>query len=389
MRIRCEKIHDFILFLLIWISFSLNAQYLGFPGGVILRWILPIVLVFFTILGNKGKITYPPMFLIMFTVAILPSIFNSINLSTSVEKVISFILIIYSCYIFFTYSISRIKLDKYLKIYANIVIIYQILNVIFIIGGNGMDNGRAVGITTNANTLGIYSNIAFWTSYFLFISSISSFKKLIYIVLCFSSVYTTILSGSRTAFIVLILNLLLVVIVKFRKSKFFIPFLLILFIFVYIVMTGKISFLRIIALDRLVEEGTNRGELWDMGIKTWKQCSLFGCGYGISAQINIFEKGLAFHNSYLSLLVECGLFGILIIILAISNIIKKMFFYSKIVLHHYNINSFVIATFIVLNIAITAWGESFLFAVGSTEGFSFWFLISWLLAYMKMDDKYL
>ena len=55
----------------------------------------------------------------------------------------------------------------------------------------------------------------------------------------------------------------------------------------YCMLTGKLAFLNITALNRLTEEGgTDRGELWEYGINIWRQHPIFGCGYQVSNMLN-------------------------------------------------------------------------------------------------------
>jgi hypothetical protein len=49
---------------------------------------------------------------------------------------------------------------------------------------------------------------------------------------------------------------------------------------------------------------------------------------------------------------------------------------------------FCIAFIMMVSLLVAAWSESFMFAVGSTEGFTFWFLLAWLRAYIQNMDGY-
>ena len=179
------------------------------------------------------------------------------------------------------------------------------------------------------------------------------------------------------------LNILISIIILFRKSPFFVVYILVAVLVSYLVLSGTFNnVLNITALDRLLKEGgTSRDNLWIPAIDLWKQHEVFGVGYTVSGIYNPVETGMAFHNSYISFLTECGLWGCLI--LGSGMII----FLKKIVLTLNRKNSdgeFLIAVIMGLNIMIAAWSESFMFAVGSTEGFTFWFLVAWIAAYMKL-----
>ena len=276
-------------------------------------------------------------------------------------------------------------MEYYFKILVVVLIIYQVLNLLFIITGQNYDTGRARGITTNANTLGVYANLAYWAVVYMLGKDKGQLKKLFWFLLLLTTVIASIASGSRTAFVVLILNILITIIICFRKSPFFFLYIGLAVLAVYLVLSGKFVSLNITALNRLLEEGgTSRDQLWDAAISVWKEHQIFGVGYTVSNYYNPVEPGMAFHNSYISFLVECGLWGMITLVLGfvpyIKNIIKTM------IIHINNDISreYCFVVIMLLNLAIAAWSESFMFAVGSTEGFAFWFLVAWILAYLKL-----
>ena len=110
---------------------------------------------------------------------------------------------------------------------------------------------------------------------------------------------------------------------------------------------------------------------------------MFGCGYCVSNQVNYVLKGMQFHNSYLSFLIECGIWGTVMLGTGFVCFICTVLQSIKRCLINLSFQPFVFVCLIIFDIALTAYGESFLFAVGSTEGFAFWFLIAWALAFIK------
>ena len=375
---------DIFVFLMIFIYFTLNARYLNFPGSHILRWIFPIVLVLVTMFYQKCVIK-PTAFLCFFSIAVFPSIIGGIDPKTSFLKFLAFILILYGSYIFFMGN-SVIYVEHYFHIFAIVVIFFQLLNVFFTVTGIGYDSGRATGITTNANTLGIYSNIAFWAAVYMLNRLQRTYLKIIYFIIAGTTVYTALASGSRSAFIVIALNLFFVGIIKYRHSSTIIFYIIGVGLTVYLLLNGKLDFLHLSALERLAEQGTDRGDLWKVGLSIWRQYQTFGCGYTVSNQINSVVLGMQFHNSYLSYLIECGTWGVIVLGFGFGGFGMKVLKNIKNCTDDFSFHPFLFACFIVLDLALTAYGESFLFAVGSTEGFTFWFLIAWILAYINQHN---
>ena len=386
-KIKLNKIYILFAFLMIWVYFSLNARYINIPGSHLLRWIFPGCLVIIAIIQSNGRIAFPPLLFLFFSIAVLPSIVLCDYKSTAFVKYLSWIFILYGCYIFFRSLKEKQSLNDCFKILIIVLLIFQILNVIFVVAGINNDSGRALGITTNANTLGVYANLGYWAALYVVRNTNKKFFEFIGFILIFSAIICSIASGSRTAFIVLLLNILLTIIIRFKYSPFLPVILLVAGVFIYNLLDGRFIHLNITALNRLLSEGgTARGDLWDAAIQVWEQHQTFGVGYTVSNFYNPLEPGMAFHNSYISFLVECGIWGCIFlgtgIILLIGKIVKKILFNSIIIS-----KEFTFAMVMCINLAIAAWSESFIFAVGSTVGFKFWFLLAWIIAYTKLRNS--
>lgn len=385
-KISVRKIYTVLVLLTIWVYFSLNSRYFNLPASHLLRWIFPFMLVFFSILENRWKVPVPPSAFIFFSLGVIPSIFLSDYKGEALVKYLSWIFIFYSSYIYFMNLKDVKQEEKNIQILTAVLIIYQILNFIFVAIGINYDTGRALGITTNANTLGVYATLAYWASIYMIQKAKGKLLKGLYSILLVTTIFTSVASGSRTAFVILVLNLLLTVIFRFRKSPFLIFYIIVLGVITYFVLTGGVKSLNILALNRLLEEGgTSRDDLWNAAISLWRQHKIVGVGYTVSNIYNPIEPGMAFHNSYISFLVECGICGVVglgsWLILFVGKTIKTVIGKRK------NVSiEFLIAIIMACNLMIAAWSESFMFAVGSTEGFTFWFLIAWIIAYIKIIE---
>lgn len=381
------SIEKIIFAVTVWIFLSLNARMFNFGIYYILRWLLPVFLVLITAIRNQGKIAAPPALIFAFIVATVPSLLNSSEVMTSFSKMVSFVLIIYSFFIFFMGKNTQEEREVFLEILLALILLFQVLNLLFCITGAGLESsGRYSGFTTNANTMGIYSNLAFWAAYYFYKKTIGLFR-LIFLTLDIASVVLALLSGSRSAFVMILLNCIIAVYLNVNSIILRIVVTIIIITILYFMFSGKMTFLQIDALERLLsDEGMTRGEIWNNGIAVWKENPIFGCGYRISKlyNTNVGTEGMDFHNSYLSLLAEVGIWGTSIIVISIIPVIIKTIreFFSN--TNSRNRYSIIIAAFMCLSLIINAWSESFLFSVGSTEAFCFWVVFTWILAYFKM-----
>ncbi len=387
MQIR-EKRNYFLFGAMVWIFLSLNAVYFNFSFYAILRWILPVLL-FFVAVNKKGQAYFPPMIVITFIFAVLPSLINSVAVVTSVLKAVSFLLVVYCLYTYFMQTKEEGNILNVMEIFMALVLIFQVLNIIFVILGlNNPGDGRAKGFTTNANTLGVYSNITIWASYYFLKKNNKAFPQFCFLLIMVLSIYTALESGSKMAFILAIVNLIVIFFIQVKSSLARGVVIICALMFVILLLSGSLYFLNITALNRLMEEGgTTRGDLWEEGLAVWRKFKYVGCGYKTSGRYNIAEKGMEFHNSYLTLLIEVGLIGTALIALGvigeINNIIKMLF--DK--LRRFEFDLSMAAFFIFVSMMVNAWSESFLFSMGSTEAFCFWMIFVWLMVYTKNIEK--
>ncbi len=382
---------DKIIFAItVYVFLSLNAKDLRLPAPELFRWILPMVLVFVAVIKREGRLALPPMLIILFVFALAPSFLDTPNFKDSLMKAISFIWIVYGCYIYFWACKDCNELGELFKILCAILLLFQGLSVLYILigrGGGGSD-GRYNGFLTNSNTLGIYSNLALCAAVY-WVKRTKGFCKGFFVVMIILAVWLSIMSGSRSALIMVMINIIVFVFLQAKTTWAKILTLIIVVTLVALLFTGNLTFLKIKALDRLLEEGGSRDELWDYGLNVWKRFPIFGCGYRQSKVYNLLpgNEGMDFHNSYLSLLIEVGVWGVFVILLAIlPNIINVGKYNIKEVKHNKD-SCFIVATMMAISLMVNAWSESFMFSVGSTEAFAFWMLFVWLMSYLKKGDK--
>ncbi len=382
-----KAFQNILFFITIWIFFSLNSRYFRIPYSDILRWVfLGLLIVVSFIFNRKHSLNFPPI-LFFFVIAVGPSIFMGINIKDSLIKALSYIVVVWGGYICFRSLDSKDDMDLYLKMMMFIMIAFELQSVFIVLTGKGYNGDRMEGVTTNPNTLGIYSNLSFLASFYWF-RKFDGIKKTVFLLLMLTSAYTVIASASRTAFVTLAINIVVAWFVSFKKGSMKLLILIPVAAFLIILWGGSAQKLGITALDRLLNqnEGTTRGELWDKGIMIWKRYPVFGCGYNQSVWLNFDENGFnsPFHNSYLSFLAEVGVWGVVVLgFKFLNNIIDIVKGFIDEVKYNFKVSGFVICFMMIVELLIAAWSESFLFAVGSTEACTFWMLFTWALVYLE------
>ncbi len=360
------------LFLMtVFVFIMLDSRY-AIPYNTILRWICPGLLLFFSFgsLVHKHISGYANKYYWIVLLAFGISTVNSINMSYSIERIVSFILITSSFYYYFTLVSVNGSLVKSISVFGCLYIIYGVLNFIFLQWGMS----RPYGITGNANSFGHWANITFIFS--LYFYQVKERRKWIYLLFMIMSAICTILSASRTATLILLMNILFVLWTNIRKgSAIFLVLGAIIAIFGMGLADGLLQ--QIPGVARILERsgiGEDRELLWDYGMQLISQKPWIGWGYGVSISLNHI-KGLAFHNSYLTIAIEAGVIGFIsVIVLLLSVIYRGMLLYRA--THLFEIK---VMLLLVVDRLVAFVGESSMISVGSAEGFFFWGVITWIV----------
>lgn len=366
---------------------SLDSRF-RIPGATILRWVMPAGLLAFSLLMRKGKMVLPmnALYYVVVVLFCLASLY-SISKVYSLMRMVSFVLITTAFYNYFSLCNDREEMLEELKIFGICFIVYGVLNAIFL----GDTSCRASGITGNPNSLGIWSNISFLSALVFYISTNKKWVKISMLLVMGAAIMTAVLSGSRTYTITIVMNLFVAVLL-FQKEMPAIWKILGAIIIVLCTPYAMDIISRLPGIQRLQEKGFGRGELWEEGLRLWRQKPLFGWGYGVSAMLNTPEYitgteeliyGLSFHNSYLVVLMETGVVGIALVALLILTQVWNLL---KTYLQFRDRRSAVVLM-IMITMLLCFWGCAAMTSVGSTEGFYFWGVFIWLMVYKGMPEK--
>lgn len=381
------KTEKTIFFIMMWVFYSLNSRYLQVPFAHILRWAFLAALIFCVLAIEEVPIKEPPKLVVLYLIAVLPSVLFSIDKVESLVKILSLVIVVWGTYIYFDTREGKKDLETALKSIMWIMVLFEVQSVVCLMLGLG-NGDRATGVTTNPNTLGIYSNVALLSAFYLLTKNTGKKGKWFYIFIIISSAVTAIMSGSRTALVTLLLNLTLISFLRIKSLLWRVAFVIAVGTFGVLLITGKLGDFGLPALQKLLEGEITRGKLWDNAIKTWKQFPIFGCGYTVSEFYNILPgeelQRYDFHNSFLTILAEIGVWGSLILGVSVFWVVNGTWRSTE---GKGKVAVSQIAFLMFVELLIAAWSESFLFAVGSTEACTFWILISWMIAYKKKTKE--
>ncbi|MCR5665025.1 MAG: O-antigen ligase family protein [Oscillospiraceae bacterium] len=363
------------LFVIVLTMYFIMDTIIRFPYKSVLRWVFPAMLLLAAGLENGKRFVLLPnaayLFMLMyFAVTIL---LCSPVRYYSTQRLISLVLVVGMHATYYSLLRNRHRLDRAVVYIGMISVAYGIVNFLFL--GRTV-SGRSVGITGNANSLGHEANISLLFSIYFFAKSRRR-DKLIWILLMLTNTVSAFLSGSRTAFVLLVINYLYFFLEVSQIRRKWMPTTIAILLLLTGFLLPREILLQVPGLDRLIIQGTDRGELWEYAWRVFLNKPLLGHGYGAvntTTSIKVAE-GMGYHSSYLTVLVETGVIGLLCVSAFVLPVIIKA---GK---EWLLTRSTELGTMLVLSVSflLSFYGESSMTSVGSTEGFLFWGAITWLM----------
>ncbi len=225
----------------------------------------------------------------------------------------------------YEFSSERDKLNSLIKAYVLgcTVIAIQSLHQYITVGTNPLiSTSRFFLEGYNPNELGTIWAFGLVMAMYLIVNGSKIF--LFFIPL---SAFTILLTGSRTALILLVFVGLCTLWMMFKYKVRFRKLITISLILASIFIVSQLPQEQLDRLSTIQYElsgGTLNGRtgIWDSGIETFKDSPILGVGSGsfLEASIENSETGIEFaaHNSYLSVLVENGLIGFIVFALMLG-----------------------------------------------------------------------
>lgn len=380
---RKVTVRDALFFVTIFYYFFLESRFalVIYQLSLILRWGFPVLLFLYAVgqIRRNGRTLTSYMLSVGIAVflAAAPALITCIYPKESVMRLVSFIMVLLCQSIFWGSINDGASYDFLFQIICAIAAIFALGNFVFVILGKGIEDGRHTGMLGNSNTMGVYSGLALVAGGYLFRISRKFAGKILSLFIMAISVMLEIACGSRSALAVCILNIfaLIFVLNSNKKLKKIVMLTLPVLLIFAVMLSGSVE---LGAISRFMEYGFGRSDIWKSGIEAFKAHAVFGVGYGLSLYYNTVFVGAAFHNSYLSYLVDVGMWGVMMLLIAVMPLANKII---KEFVQKDKVQCFSYMLIMLFDLALIAWGESYIFSIGSTEGFLFWLLVSSLVTY--------
>lgn len=315
-----NKINRLVLYLYVFtVPFQ---QSIIIPGVGSLNTVFAMMLLLttlITVLINRKIKKFPKSFLLLavFMFISLASIFWSAEISDSILKAMLYAQLIFIFWCVYEFIDNKVRMHNVLKsfVLGCAVIAIQSLYFYFTMGPSIYTSSRFVLEGYNANSLGIILAIGLVISIYLLFNE--SKKYFIFLPL---GLFVVLLTGSRTALIMVVLVSVFTLFYMFRYKVRFRKTIGLLFIVFAIYIwnsTPEAQLSRLSSIGNELTSGTlnSRTVIWDAGIQVFKENPVFGVGVGSFQEATVGSSVLGVemssHNSYLSILVENGLLGFL------------------------------------------------------------------------------
>ncbi len=371
-----------------WFLFTIILLYMltcvPLAGSIPLyaRYIILPVMILFSFKNNEEPVQMDWVTVLLFFTAVFPSIVFSPYMSNAVVKAATVLLMFVGCSMYFN---SRCytglqSLYRALVVFGYVCVAANFFR--FLIGqGYSGDNFR--GYFGNRNACGA----ALVTVAIIMFSEIwksTGKKKLLPILFLALDIFMIIITYSRGAFLGLIIGLVVFLFFVYEDKVKLLGICILIFIVAFL-FRNQIYQMPI--YERFTSEGLSRNELWDYAFQVIRENFLTGVGFSSSQFTNQLEgnEGYNFHNSYIGLMADVGIFGIILLVIMFLIIGVRIYFRYKNISHENRIQYVALIAICIAFFGLS-FGEAYLIVAGSPFSFVFWCCMFCLSQYQENVD---
>lgn len=326
-------------------------------------FILPLLIVFAYM--SLKRIYFDTASIVLFLLAVTPSILFSDYFSSAVVKASTVLLMFVAASMFFySRGIFGIKALYYALLILSYVAVS--LNFFAYITGQGRLGRYFRGYFGNRNALGAALVMCI-------VILFAEFWRTKHIIPLAFTVITAVLivsSESRGAFLGMIIGIVVFLLLAVKNKISFI-FIALVSTTIVIIFWGSISQLDII--QRLLKEGATRDDLWNFAMQVIDENYLVGVGFSSSQFTNTMagNEGMNFHNSYIGMMADVGIIGVLLLIAMFIHQFYRIYLNYKGIDENHRVY-FLALVALCASFFGLSFGEAYLIVAGSPFSFTFW-----------------
>lgn len=369
--------YDVIFLFVVILAYMLCVVPLA--GGLpqYMRYIILPLFIFAAFLKDELHLKLDLPTIALFLLAVTPSIAFSPYLGNALLKAITVLLMFIACSVYFS---SREETGLLALYKALVVIGYVavIANMFRYLTGGGFSDRYFRGYFGNRNAAGP----VFVITFVLLLAEIfkkQGKKKVLPSIFLAADVIMLIETQSRGAFMGMLIGLILFLFFIYKKKDKFFMTLFVIFILVTL-FWGKISQWDVVR--RILDDGVKRDSLWEEAGRVIKENFFFGVGFSSSAFSNqsTGNENMNFHNSYISMMADVGLFGVLFLFVMFAFLFAKIYKNYKKLSQEHRLYYVALLSIVFAYFGLS-FGESYLIVAGSPFSFTFWCIMFCLSTY--------
>ena len=344
--------------------------------------ILPLfIIAAYLRVGIKMRMDF--LTVVLFIFAVVPSILFSPYRTNALVKAITVLLMFVGVSLYFS-SRENFGLSALYRALLFIGYVVVLVSIFRYVCGQGFHGGYFRGYFGNRNAAGptfVITGMIFLAEMF----RRKGYKKILPLIFFVLDVFMTIETQSRGSFVGLIIGLVVFLFFAYKKKARFIAIVGVLLILVTI-FWGRISEWGVV--KRILEDGLTRDDLWNEARRIIKNNFFVGVGFSSSAFSNqsAGNENMNFHNSYVSLMADIGLFGVICVALIFILLFIKIAKNYKRVKKEERL-CYVAFLAIALAFFGLSFGESYLIVAGSPFSFIFWCIMFCMSEYVPKRLK--
>lgn len=280
--------------------------------------------------------------------------------------------------------------EKVVYLMLNVVKFIIILSflMIFIAPRKVFFIGRFEGILQNPNSLGIICAIFLPLIFWQFLET----KRKRFFFLFFLMLVALLLSASRNSINASVIALGYFIYMRLMRNKpiLFFTSISVILVLVWFTQTLAKEFFHIYYRVESISSMGGRIELWPLAMNLISLKPVFGYGFGVEEKILVLKNamignqpGSFVHNSYLGILLQLGIIGLVIFFAPLFALLFKELFSARDVPApslRYALRASLIAGL------LCSVFESWVYSVGNAQAFPFWVMVM-LLVFYRYHDK--
>lgn len=298
-----------------------------FKYGAQLKYtIIPLIIVWvfsFLAVGKYSvRLSHILSFLLILSLMISTFFSNIIEWSPSARS-LSIIIVFYT--LLTLKPLNGYLVKKIISVYTFVAILAALLLIgNFVVYGSESFSRMGVRFIFGEKDVN-YVTAFIMPAYFWILNSVIVKKKASYIFILFLMIFSIFLTGSKTAFLSLVIISFLLFMYYFKqfniRNKLFMLFTFSLIVLgSYLIFVNSLYFDRIINVDSYLDN--IRFDIWGYGLQAFNNNRLLGSGIGSTSFLTRTYTGYDSHNTYLDILGDQGILGITIVILMITSLLR-------------------------------------------------------------------